>query len=420
MYCRSHWLVPPRARTGDGCRVGGAVTSPFQIRGSHLVWVLAALFFVPMFLPFVQLLLAPGHKPEPSLGDIEASAVYPDNQGALHMLRVMRLQVGAQDVFQILHNDLQAKQLEGEPQRITMAHAAGRQPAQMRMASDGQIDMLLGGQQWWRWNPPLQRWDAMNAPLAQQFAQQLGQGIAQITFGAERDVDQLDITNSTGERYAVYWATQEIYRFGDIPQRLRERPWARYAKTTARIDYAEFRTDVARYGRPMTLLHYQQKVRDGEFQRLPLLVVRSDSDGVVRATPKRYQAIGEGFVMERSSLLDAGVVQAAQVAGVPVQYSAQVLARNADRVLMRFEETPDSPTDGMLQMLDTHSLQVVWRQSMRDMPQVLDDGRGLAAQAWAGGFYLTTAQHLPALVIANDGAVLHDFRPQAHVAVQEE
>ena len=398
---------------------GGAMTSPFRVRGSHLAWMLAALFFVPMFLPFVQLLLAPGHKPEPPLGDIEASAVYPDNHGVLHMLRVMRLQVGAQDVFQILHNDLQAKELLGEPQRITLAHVAGRPPAQMRVASDGQIDVLLGAREWWRWNLATRQWEPMNEALAQQFAPQLGAGVAQINFGAARDVDQLDITSTTGERYAVYWATHEMYRWGEMPQRLRERPWARYANTASRIDYAEFRTDIARYGQPMTLLHYQQKVRDGEFQRLPLLVVRSDSDGIVRAAPKRYQAIGEGFVMERSSLLDAGVVQAAQVAGVPVQYSAQVLARNADRVLLRFEETPDAPTDGVLQLLDTTSLQVVWRRAMRDMPQILDDGRGLAAQAFAGGFYLSSARHLPALVIDNQGAVLHDFRPQAHVAQEE-
>lgn len=97
---------------------------------------------------------------------------------------------------------------------------------------------------------------------------------------------------------------------------------------------------------------------------------------------------------------------------MPVQFSGEVLARNADRVLMRYEETPTACRSTLLQMVDVHSLQPVWRRSTNTMPQMLAGGYYVAAHPWKGSFYLVTTQNLPALVIDNAGKTLFDFQPQ--------
>ena len=384
------------------------VPTLYQVVGAALV-----LFFVlPQGVAWVQALRQSGQPQELPLGDIEASAVYQADDGSLRMLRVMKHSTEREDVFQILHNDLQARQLMGTPQRVTLPRDAHAKSAQMRVQADGQMALVLNGRDWWQWSQERSLFEPMNAALSQRFAGQLATGVAKMAFGSQREPDLLDITSNTGDRYAVYWRTGEIYPWGEQQQRLLQRPWGQYRSTVERIDYADFKTDVARYGLPSTLVHYSQKLREGEFQQLPLLEVHSTSDAVVRAAPKRYQAVSDGFVVARQSLQEAGITQITQVASVPVQFSGEVLARNADRVLMRYEETPTTPAEVVLQMVDVHSLQPVWRQSTNTMPQMLAGGYYVAAHPWKGGFYLVTTQNLPALVIDNAGKTLFDFQPQ--------
>lgn len=371
------------------------------------------LFFVlPYGLAWVQALRQSGQPQELPLGNIEASAVYQADDGSLRMLRVMKHSTEREDVFQILHNDLQARQLIAEPQRVTLPRDAYAKSAQMRVQADGQMALVLNGRDWWQWSRERSLFEPMNAALSQRFSGQLATGVAKLAFGSQREPDLLDITSNTGDRYAVYWRTGEIYPWGGQQQRLLQRPWGRYSQTVERIDYADFRTDVARYGLPSTLVHYRQKLSEDEFQQLPLLEVHSTSDAVVRAAPKRYQAVSDGYVVARQSLQEAGITDIARVASVPVQFSGEVLARNADRILMRYEETPTTPAEVVLQMVDVHSLQPVWSQATSTLPQMLAGGYYVAAHPWKGGFYLVTTQNLPALVIDNAGKTLFDFQPQ--------
>ena len=118
----------------------------------------------------------------------------------------------------------------------------------MRVSANQQIDLLLQAREWWRWNSKRQQFEPMNEALAQRFAAQLGTGIAQAAFGGGREPGLLAVTSNTGDRYAVYWDSGEIFRWGEHLQQLRERRWAQNFATASRIDYAEFRTDVAKYG----------------------------------------------------------------------------------------------------------------------------------------------------------------------------
>lgn len=367
-------------------------------------------FVLPLLVPATIRLLRPADKAE-ELGEVEASAIYQGEDGSLRMLRVMKHSTAQDDVFVLLSNDLQAKQLLGEPQRIVLPRAQLRQAARLRSEADGQLSLLLNDRQWWMRPADQTTFAPMDAALRQRFAAELGTGVSKYAFGEVREPGLLDVTSNTGDRYALYWASGELYPWADRLPRWQQRPWAQYQQTVARIDYADFDTDVAQYGLPTMLLQFAQKVRPGEFERWPRLSVHSSSDKQVRAAPKLYQPLSDGFVVSRQAVREAGITKIAPVTSVPVQFSGEVLARNADRVLMRYDETPTTAAEVVLQIVDAHSLQVVWRKSTREIPQLLSDG-SVAAQAWPGGFYLSTAMNLPALVIDNDGQTLYDFQPQ--------
>lgn len=377
------------------------------------IGVACAVFFVlPLVVPAALKLLRPSTEQSEELGEVEASAVYQGEDGSLRMLRVMKHSTPRDDIFVLLHNDLQAKQLLGEPQRMVLPRMQVSRAARLRSEADGQVSLLLNDRHWWLQKSPQVPFEPMDAALRQRHPAELGTGVSQLNFGGVREPGLLEVTSNMGDRFAVYWSSGEIYRWGEPLQRLHQRPWAQYAQTVSRIDYADFQTDVAKYGLPTMLLQYQQKVRPGEFEQWPRLQVHSSADAQVRAAPGRYQPVSDGFVVSRQSVREAGITQIAAVASVPVQFSGQVLARNADRVLMRYEETPSTAAEVVLQLVDTHSLQRVWSQPVRAMPQLLFNGERLAAQAWSGGFYLSTGLNLPALVIDNAGQTLYDFQPQ--------
>jgi len=372
---------------------------------------LVVFFVLPLLVPATVRLLRPADQAE-ELGEVEASAIYQGEDGSLRMLRVMKHSTTQDDVFVLLDNDLQARQLLGQPQRIVLPRAQLRQPARLRSEANGQLSLLLNDRHWWLRQPAQTAFEPMDAALRQRFAAELGTGVSRYAFGEQREPGLLEVTSNTGDRYALYWASGELYPWAERLQRWQQRPWAQYRQTVSRIDYADFDTDVAQYGLPTMLLQFAQKVRPGEFERWPRLSVHSSADQQVRAAPRLYQPVSDGFVVSRQALRDAGITQIAAVAQVPVQFSGEVLARNADRVLMRYDETPTTAAEVVLQIVDARSLQLVWRKSSRDMPQLLLDGAQLAAQAWPGGFYLTTSANLPALVIDNAGQTLYDFQPQ--------
>lgn len=373
-------------------------------------------FVLPLMVPATLKLLQPSADKTEELGEVQASTIYQGEDGSLRMLRVMKHSTAQDDVFVLLNNDLQAKQLLGEPQRIVLPRAQVRRPARLRSEADGQLSLLLNDRHWWLRLPTQTAFEPMDAALRQRFAAELGTGVSKYDFGELREPGLLDVTSNTGDRYALYWASGELYPWAERLQRWQQRPWAQYPQTVTRIDYADFDTDVAQYGMPMILLQFVQKMRPGEFERWPRLSVHSSADKQVRAAPKLYQPLSDGFVLSRQAVREAGITKIAPVTSVPVQFSGQVLARNADRVLMRYDETPSTSAEVVLQIVDTHSLQLVWRKSTREIPQLLFAGEHLAVQAWPGGFYLTTGLNLPALVIDNDGQTLVDFQPQKRVA----
>ena len=105
---------------------------------------LFALFFVLCFAPFIGKIFQRDAAPSLPLGEVVASAVYAGDGGGLRMLRVTQavLPQSQQSLFQVLHNDLQAKQLIFEPQTLQRPYAPGRTPAQMRVSANQQIDLL--------------------------------------------------------------------------------------------------------------------------------------------------------------------------------------------------------------------------------------------------------------------------------------
>ncbi len=380
-------------------------------KASTLFFAVIALFALPMLFPLWSGFLASSTPSALPLGELDVTTVYQADSGQLRMLRVFRLPGAGTDTYQILHNDLQARQQLGAQQNVDVVRRTDDPAPQFKTWSDGRIQLLLGAQSWWRFDPQSGRFEAMNNALIQRFGDQLGTGIAKLAFGTARNPDLLEVTANTGDRYAVYWLTQQIMPLGDQQLQFNQRPFASYTQLQERVDFANFSTDIAKYGRPTTLVRYLQKVRAGEFELLPQLHVHSSTDHNVLTAPKAYQTVSDGYVIAKKSLNEAGMTQVERMADYPVVYRGEVLARNAKRLLVSFEETPTTAAEEVLQLLDADSLQVVWSKPMRAIPQLLQ-GRLNQAQALPVGFYFTTLGNLPAVVIDNDGQVLNDFRPQ--------
>ncbi|MEG1456824.1 MAG: hypothetical protein RSC66_14780, partial [Comamonas sp.] len=86
-------------------------------------------FVLPLLVPATLKLLQPSADKTEELGEVQASTIYQGEDGSLRMLRVMKHSTAQDDVFVLLNNDLQAKQLLGEPQRIVLPRAQVRRPA---------------------------------------------------------------------------------------------------------------------------------------------------------------------------------------------------------------------------------------------------------------------------------------------------
>ena len=55
---------------------------------------------------------------------------------------------------------------------------------------------------------------------------------------------------------------------------------------------------------------------------------------------------------------------------------------------------------------------VVWSRTLEQLPQITGTGGSLSADGLPSGFYLRSDSRTPALLIDNQGQILHDFSPK--------
>lgn len=75
--------------------------------------------------------------------------------------------------------------------------------------------------------------------------------------------------------------------------------------------------------------------------------------------------------------------------------------------------TPVTDQGRVLELRDAASGKAVWQRTLEQLPQITDSGAQLSADALPGAFYLRSTPAVPALLIDNNGDILHDFTPPA-------
>ena len=138
----------------------------------------------------------------------------------------------------------------------------------------------------------------------------------------------------------------------------------------------------------------------------------------MRESPNSYVAVGSGYAVRPHVVKDRGLVKIQAVAPATPRFHAQVLAHNASRVLLAYNPTPLREEGRVFQLLDTSNQQIVWSRTAEQLPQLSarDGGAWATGRAVYGGFLLQMDSASPALLIDNQGVVLHDFTAAAQRA----
>ena len=115
--------------------------------------------------------------------------------------------------------------------------------------------------------------------------------------------------------------------------------------------------------------------------------------------------------MKQQDADSPGLILVEPVAPMTPMRNGEVLAVNQSRALIAFEDDKPGQQGLAVELVDTSSKLVVWRQSLRDIPQLAQRPGGVQLQADPAGkgFYLRNGYVTPVLLIDNDGKTQYDF-----------
>ena len=381
----------------------------------YIALAIAGAALLVLVLPMIWSAIARFKPAQPDLGRLQASTVYEAPAGQFNVVRVMEKDDGRNDLFQILVNSLDSGKKQGEPQQLSYLRTTLSQDPQLAHFSDGRVYLIMNAQKLLRLDPASAQFVSIDTELINRHTPQLGTGISKIELAGDDKPDAFIVTNNSGERYYVFWLSRQILPLAALFLDFHKRPFASYTETQKHFDFAELTgasISTANAGSPSLLVSYAQKIRKGEYQKLPALSLIASGEDTVKALPEDYLPLGSGWVVGKKTLQESGVTQLTLVSPVESRYRGKVLAQNAQRVLIVFNTTPVTDQGRVLQLLDLTTGQPVWSRKLEQLPQITRGGSYLSADALASGFYLRSDAMTPTLLLSNAGEVLHDFSPK--------
>ena len=381
----------------------------------YLALGIAALVVLTMLVPLIWSLLRGLLPVPPDHGQLQASTVYESAAGQFNVVRVMERSDGRDDHYQLLINSLESGNKLAEPVALSYQRTTLSQNPVLAHFSDGSVMLIMNAQKLLRLDTGTSQFISLDDELVNRHAKQLGTGVSRIELASSDKPDALIVTSNTGERYYVYWLTRQILPLAQFYDDFRQRSFASYSQT--RQDYAFAALDgigdlSGAASSPSLLVRYTQKVREGEYLKQPELSMQSSKEELVKLLPADYQSITPDWVATLKPLQESGVTQLSLVEPVEKRFRGVVLARNAQRVLIVFNTTPVTDQGRVLQLLDASSGKVVWSRTLEQLPQITGSGSNLSADGLPSGFYLRSDSRTPALLISNEGQLLHDFSPK--------
>ena len=373
----------------------------------------AGVFMLLLLTPFLIDLFKKAGPPPERPGRLEASTLYVPEGGKTGFVRVFETGDQHSDRYRIVITDLDSGKNLAEPQTIDFQRNTRSRRPKIQHFSDGSVYLLLNEQRLMRLEPAGPRFVDMNEALISRYPQQLGVGVAKIEITAHLYPDMLRVTTNSGESYDLYWVTGEILHGGERYDDVRKRPYDSYAATEKRLAVVELRSDRNRgatYEAGELLVTYQQKVRPGQYPNRPHLWLFDADNSGLRSMPDKYTPVTPEWMVEVRQLKEQGISDVAVLPPGQKRFNADVLAENATRVLLAYNATPVTEQGRILQLIDKKTDAVVWSRTVDQLPQITRNGSYVSADPLPTGFYLTSDDSTPSLLIDNNGNIAHDFR----------
>ena len=392
----------------------GASSSPAH--GRHVGLAVGVVLLLAIGLPLLWPLLHKALPTPPDHGRLQASTVYQHKAGAYAQVQVLERTEGRDDHYSVSVSEVGNGRALGEPLQLSYPRTTLSQPPRFAHFSDGSILLIMNGQKLLALQREDARFTAVDDALVNRHPAQLGAGVSRIAPGDAQQPDSLMVTSNAGERFVLFWLSGQIVPLArlqaDFQQRTTQLPAvARQQFAFARVEGGGDGLQAA--SSPGLLLRYTQRVGKGSYQLLPSLAVRRQDDPTVMAAARDFVALAGGWVSGRDRIQQAGLEGLQLIAPVQLRYRGAVLAANAQRVLIVFNTTPVTDQGRVLELLDATSGKAVWSRTLEQLPQITGSGAQLSADALPAAFYLRSNPAAPALLIDNDGDILHDFNPPA-------
>jgi len=385
-----------------------------HLRKVGLAMVVAVLLAVA--LPLLWPLLRDALPTPPDHGQLQASTVYAADNGATAQVLVQQKAQDRTDHYRISIRQLGNDRALAEPLLLSYPRTTLSQPPRFAHFSDGSIVLVMNGTQLFGLQQDSGRFTRLDDTLVNRHPAQLGAGVSRIEPGTAQQPDSLAVTSNAGERFVVFWLSGQIVPLAqlqaDFQQHTTQLPAvARPQFAFARVEGGGDSLQAA--SSPGLLLRYTQRVGKGSYHLLPSLAVRRHDDPTVMAAAQDFVALAGGWVSGRERIQQAGLEGLQLIAPVQLRYRGAVLAANAQRVLIVFNTTPVTDQGRVLELLDATSGKAVWSRTLEQLPQITGSGAQLSADALPAAFYLRSTPAAPALLIDNNGEILHDFNPPA-------
>ena len=390
----------------------GLSSSPVPVRPVGLA--LGVVLLLAIGLPLLWPLLRDALPGPPDYGTLQASTVYEKKAGAYAQVQVLEKTEGRNDHYRVSISELGSGRALAEPLQLSYPRTTLSQPPRFAHFSDGSILLIMNGQKLLALQRKNAGFTAVDDALVNRHPAQLGAGVSRIAPGDPQQPDSLAVTSNAGERFVVFWLSGQIVPLAqlqaDFQQRSAQLPvQARQQIAFARVEGGGDGQQAA--SSPGLLLRYTQRVAKGSYQLLPSLAVRQHSDPAVQASVDDFVPLAGGWVTERGRLQQAGLEQVQLIEPVQLRYRGAVLAANAQRVLIVSNTTPVTDQGRVLELLDAATGKSVWHRTLEQLPQITGSGAQLSADALPAAFYLRSTPAAPALLIDNNGEILHDFNP---------
>ena len=328
-----------------------------------------------------------------------------EREGKQNFIRVFESEESGQLLLQTVVDDLQSGTRLASPQTFRFPAGSRGEWAQFRQFSDGQLYLLLQRSRFLSFNPLTHEFTDFTQGLQQLFPKELSSGVDSIEFQGPQWPDAL-LVQSGGQTFYINWLAQLI-----VPQ---AQAAGRYAQTTATSTLATPSFGFASNGegnkQGAYLVRYVTKGGSGQMMHVPALTLYSQ-ETAQKAQYEGYQPIGQNFALRQQDADSPGLILVEPVAPMKPMRNGEVLAMNQSRALIAFESDEPSQQGQAIELIDTSSKLVVWRQSLRDIPQLAQRPGGVQLQADPAGkgFYLRNGYVTPVLLIDNDGKTQYDF-----------